>query len=150
MSTIHDRINLRGKLDQWAKFTIEKFQKSLRKQGIGITDDLYKSFEKKITVDRDDMVALMIKFNFYGRLRDMGVGRGINAYERASNNSNRQGSRSGAKVSYVNRRPKKWYNKTKTAQLYRLREILSEDIGRETTAHIVDAFNQMGVQNIKI
>lgn len=150
MQTIQNRINIKEKVDAWAKITIEKFQASLKKKGIGVTDDLYNSFVKQVNGSRDEMVSVMIKFNFYGRLRDMGVGRGLSAHERSSNSTNRRGARLGAQVSYTSRSPKKWYNKTKTSQLYRLREILSEDLGRESTAMIIDGFNQIGVQNINI
>lgn len=150
MQTIHERINLREKLDKWAEITIEKFQASLKKKAIGVTEDLYNSFVKQITGSRDEMVSAMIKFNFYGRLRDMNVGRGLSAHERSSNQTNRRGARLGAQVNFVRRTPKKWYNKTKTAQLYRLKEILSEDLGHDATAMIVDGFNQIGTQNINI
>lgn len=150
METLQDRIDLRKKVDEWAEITIDKFQKSIKKQGIGVSNDLIDSFTKQVITDRDEMVALLIKFKFYGRLRDMGVGRGIKAFERSGNAADRRGANSGAKVSYVNRKPRKWYNKTKTAQLYRLREILGEDIGREATSYINDAFNQMGDVNMNI
>jgi hypothetical protein len=150
MESLQSRLDLKKKVEQWADFTIEKFQKAIRKQGIGVSNDLVDSFTKQVITDRDEMVAMLIKFKFYGRLRDMGVGRGIKAFERSGNAADKRAARTGAKVSYVNRKPKKWYNKTKTAQLYRLREILGEDIGGEATSYINDTFNQMGVQNINI
>jgi hypothetical protein len=150
MESFQSRIDLKEKVNKWADITIEKFQKSIRKQGIGVSNDLIDSFTKQVITERDEMVAMLIKFKFYGRLRDMGVGRGISAHERTGNAADRRGASIGAKVSYVNRKPKKWYNKTKTAQLYRLREILGQDIGKEATSYINDAFNQMGVQNINI
>jgi hypothetical protein len=150
MESFQDRMDLRKKVEEWADITIQKFQKSIRKQGIGVSNELIDSFTKQVITYRDEMVAMLIKFKFYGRLRDMGVGRGISAFERTGNAADRRGARAGANVSYVNRKPKKWYNKTKTAQLYRLREILGEDIGREATSYINDAFNKMGAINMNI
>jgi hypothetical protein len=150
METLQDRMDLRKKVDEWADITIEKFQKSIRKQGIGVSNELIDSFTKQVITDRDEMVGMLIKFKFYGRLRDMGVGRGISAYERTGNAANRRGASTGANVSYVNRKPKKWYNKTKASQLYRLREILGQDISKEATTYINDSFRQMGDQNINI
>lgn len=150
MKDLHKILEIKGKLDQWAQITIGKFQKELRRQKIGVTDELYNSFVAQVQQEHDELLGIVLKFKFYGRLRDMGVGRGLIAHARGLNRADRAGAAVGANVSFINRRPKKWYNKTKMSQVYRLKEILGSDMGRDASAYVTDAFNEMGVQNIKI
>ncbi|MFD2741969.1 hypothetical protein [Sphingobacterium populi] len=119
----------------WAKYAIDHFQESLRKHKIGITQNLFNSFKRQLEMNGGDVEAVMIKFAMYGRFRDMGVGRGVKAYERKTNKANLIASkRYGANVSYASRQPKRWYSKLKTAESLRLQEILIEDLGHRIPA----------------
>lgn len=117
-------------VSEWAKYAIEAFQKSLQKKKIGITGALFNSFKSQLQNNGGDVGAVMLKFAMYGRFRDMGVGRGMKAYERKANKVNLIGAkRYGANVSYSRRQAKRWYPKVKTHETLRLQEILIRDLG---------------------
>lgn len=143
MEDLNGLLDLRTKLDAWGRIAIIKFQNKLRKLDIGVTDELFNSFEHKVQQTQSEVLGIAIKFRMYGRYRDMNVGRGLGAHERAHNNINRGAARrNGANVQYVNRSSKKWYNKTKMSQIYRLRDLLGEDLGNSISRHIADSLNQ--------
>jgi hypothetical protein len=130
--TLFDQIEIRGMVDAWSRYTIEAWRKELRKKKIGVTDELYRSFSHQLQRDGEALMGVMLKFKFYGRLRDMGVGKGLKAYERGSNKMNLNANkRYGTDLSAVSRKPARWFNKRKANQVHRLREILS---ARTTTA----------------
>ena len=144
-NNLFDQINIRGYVDGWAKITIDLWKKELRKKRIGVTGDLEKSFEKEVRRKGADVAETVLKFKMYGRYRDMNVGNGLKAYERSTNKANRSDARRyGAGVSFVNRVEKKWYNKIKTAQRFRLGELLSQ----KASQNIIKSFNT--TNNIKI
>ncbi len=117
-------------INQWASIAIERLQKEIRKKKIGVTDNLYRSFEKEVQKSGGNVQAVFIRFAMYGRFRDMGVGNGMKAFERKSNKKNLIASkRYGADVTYSRRQPKRWFNKPKMAQIYKLREILAKSMG---------------------
>lgn len=117
-------------VDDWAKYTIIEFQNQLKKKKIGVTGELFRSFKKQLQMNGGDVGAVMVKFLMYGRFRDMGVGYGMKAYERKTNKANLiAAKRYGANVSYSSRQPKRWYNKTKTSQTFRLQELLVAEMG---------------------
>jgi len=137
-NNLFEQIRIRGFVDGWANYTIEKWQKELRKKGIGISNELYNSFQKEVQVRGGEIVAINLKFLMYGRFVDMGVGNGVKAYERSSNSTARTAARRyGVQSYHVNRGPKRWMNKIKAAQTYRLSEIL----GIRASQAIISDFN---------
>lgn len=136
-------INNREIAGDWAKFTIEKWKTAIKGKGIGVTQSLINSFNQELQMAGDDVKVVVIRFNFYGRFRDMGVGKGLKAYERGSNKKNLiAAKRYGANVSYVGRQPKKWYNKIKTAETYRLGELLATAEGKQLIQNIESDFSK--------
>jgi len=124
---LFDQINIRGTVDAWARFTIVAWRKELRKKNVGVTDELYRSFTYQLQRNSSELTGVLLKFKYYGRFTDMGVGKGLSAHERSNNRINAAAARRyGANVDSVGRRPNKWLNKVKTAQSHRLREILAE------------------------
>lgn len=147
----HDLSTLirRDTVDGWAHYAIVEFQKALDKQKIGITRQLFNSFKKQLQANRGDVMAVMIRFLQYGRFVDMGVGRGLAAYERDSNRANLVGARAyGANVPYVKRRPKKWYSKTRWAQMMRLQELLARDLDEDIRGWISAEFGGETTLNV--
>lgn len=130
-------VDLNTYLDRWAALTIEKWQEQLASKNIGVSFELKRSFEKHIQATGEDAARIALKFKMYGRFLDMGVGRGLRANERASNNFNRAGRRLGANVRVVGRRPKRWLNKTAARETYRLSELLNS----RATQTIIENFN---------
>lgn len=134
-------ITKRRTVEEWARIAILEFQKSIEKKKIGVSRRLFNSFKKELQANGGDVQAVMIKFAMYGRYRDMGVGRGMKAYERKTNKSNLIAARRyGANVGYSRRMPKRWYSKTKMAQTLRLQEILIRDIGEDINRWIGSSF----------
>lgn len=117
-------------VDDWARYAIQKFQRSLDRKKIGVTHALFNSFKRELAMNGGDVGAVLIKFAMYGRFRDMGVGRGMKAYERKSNRANLIAAKSyGANVTYSRRQAKRWYPKVKVHETMRLRELLIRDLG---------------------
>lgn len=141
---LNDRINVRGEVDAWAKYAIERFKKELKKKKIGKSGELERSFSKALQLRDGDVEAVMIAFNMYGRFRDMGVGRGLSAYERFTNRANQAAAKSyGAKVDYVHRGAKRWFNKPKMSQIYKLGEILARSTDAAVSAKVQETMGSM-------
>lgn len=128
--------------DDWAKITIERWKTAIKDKGIGLTQSLINSFNHELQMAGNDVKVVTLRFNFYGRFRDMGVGRGLKAYERGTNKQNLIGAkRYGANVRYVGRQPKKWYNKIKQAETFRLGELLATAEGKKLIQNIEADFS---------
>lgn len=139
---LHDKINMRGLIDDWARIAIDRYKKEIAKKNIGVSGALSRSFQKEITVSGGDVKAVYIRFLMYGRFRDMGVGRGLKAYERKINKEFLIAAKTyGANVEYVRRQPKRWFNKPKMAQIYKLREILAKELDHAVVTNIQDFFS---------
>lgn len=131
MEGLESTIGLKEKLDKWGKITIKVWQDTMRKNGIGVTGELAESFQEKVQQQQNDVMGIALKFKMYGRFRDMQVHKGVKAYERNQNNANRTAARRyGANVNYSNSAKKRWYNKPKMSQIYKMREILGIDLGQ--------------------
>lgn len=138
---LHERIQMRGLISGWLNLFIDKLRRELQLKNVVATGALSRSIAGQLLQSGGSISEVMVKFSMYGRFQDMGVGRGLKAYERRTNNQNRIGAeRYGARVHYQPRRPKKWLNRRKMAEVYRLREILAEKIAGQLTAE-----NMLGV-----
>lgn len=132
---LHERIEMRGMIDGWLRLFIVKLRNELKVKNIGQTGALARSIAGQLRSNGNNVSEVLAKFSMYGRFIDMGVGRGVAAYERQSNRENRNASsRYGANVNFVGRKPKRWLNKRKMAEIYRLRELLAEQMIGEMTA----------------
>lgn len=133
--SLHERIEFRGILSDWLRIFLEKLRRELKLKNIGKTQALSNSIKGELLRNGGDISAVLAKFSMYGRFVDMGVGNGVKAYERKSNSADRTAAkRYGANVSYSTRKPKRWINKRKMAEVYRLSEILAESVLSELTA----------------
>lgn len=136
-----DQIAKRSTVEAWAAITIKEFQKALEKKKIIDTRHLFNSFIKELRANGGDVQAVLLKLAMYGRYQDMGVGRGMKAYERKTNKANLiAAKRYGANVSYVSRQPRKWYNKVRFSQTLRLQEILIRDLGDDINKWVLASF----------
>ncbi|MNK47600.1 hypothetical protein D3C87_664120 [compost metagenome] len=143
--SLFEKINIRGYVEGWAKMTIEIWKKELRKKKIGISRELEASFSEKVWSRASDVLNTQLKFSNYGRYVDMGVGKGLKAYERGTNRQNyNDQKRYGLKLGASRRKAKRWLNKIRTHQIYRLSELLS----KKASQQIISDFAT--TQNIKI
>jgi len=107
---------------EWANIVVDRWRKRLRKLRIGVSDDLYDSFQLAIhqlslgEVDRVDFSFLQ-----YGRFRDMGVGKGTPLGMVKENAIALNRTRAA-----VGRRPGKWYTKTLRAETRTLSDLLAD------------------------
>lgn len=146
-NNLFDQINVRGFVDGWARITISLWKKELQKKKIGITNELSNSFEHQVKRKGSEIAEVVLKFRMYGRFLDMGVGNGIKAYERGENKRNRSDAkRFGTNASYSSRKEKRWVNKIKTSQTYRLSELL----GKEASEMVINDFNNTNNITINI
>lgn len=146
-NNLFDQMNIRGYVDGWARITIELWKKELRKKKIGITGDLANSFQREIKRQGAEIAEVMLKFKMYGRFVDMGVGNGVKAYERGTNRANSVANRRyGTNLASSGRKSKLWLNKIKTAQAYRLGELL----GEKASQTLIKDFNNTNNISIKI
>ncbi|MDX3913767.1 MAG: hypothetical protein QHC79_09525 [Pseudosphingobacterium sp.] len=120
----------------WTRYLLDKLRASIHKRKIGVSQDLIRSFEREFKYSGGAISEILVKFLFYGRFVDMGVGRGLKAYERMTNKQNKSGARVGAAATYNKRQPKKWLNKTTAAQTYRLVELLEENLAENATQNL--------------
>jgi len=109
----------------WADIVVERWEQKIVTMGIGSTQDLLKSFTSQVITDSGGNPELIrFAFNYYGRMVDMGVGKGVKA--------------SDAGLSNTTRKPKPWYNKTFAAQVHKLAEILAEKYAKKVNLIIVE------------
>jgi len=108
-------------LDQWAKYTVEKFEFAVAKYNLRETGDLLNSFQYSVAQDAGGNNALIsFAFEYYLRMIDMGVGKGTTLDNKSELRAEARAY--GGKV----RRAKPVYNKIFWAQLNRLNELLQE------------------------
>lgn len=63
---------------EWASMTIEYLQKALDKNNVSKARmNLFDSFLQEMVASGDEVTELVLKFNFYIRYLDMGVGNGV-------------------------------------------------------------------------
>ena len=104
-----------NELHQWADWIDKKLREKFTKMDIGVTDELlnslgYQVFNKSGLNDGQ----YSLSFLEYGRMLDIGAGRGSS--QRISNARNAYKEASENKI----RKPKKWYSKTTYGGLNRL------------------------------
>jgi hypothetical protein len=120
-------------MQDFVRFSTEKFQKAVWRLDVRQEGDLYESFKSRIS-SRSGNITGSIKFNFYGRFVDMGVGKGLTLIEkqtgRALTNS-RNPSR-------ITRKPKTWFTPIWTRDRERLSEVLARDVAKASGQNLAD------------
>ncbi|GAB2780267.1 hypothetical protein GCM10027275_24760 [Rhabdobacter roseus] len=116
---------LEGTMRDFVKFSTEKYQKSIWQLDVRHEGDLYESFKSRITKGTGKVTG-EIRFNFYGRFADMGVGRGITLIERQTGRALTDGRSPGR----ITRRPKPWFSQVWGRERHRLAEVAARDVAR--------------------
>jgi hypothetical protein len=127
-------------LSEWLTIAVERFQNSLKKNKVGVSEKLFNSFLTNIIQGSAGNISkIEILFLFYGRYVDMGVGKGFPIGGRKTfKDFNKYRNQSG-KLHSVRRKPKKWYSKTKAFEIGKLTEILAEQYGMQTAKAVESA-----------
>jgi len=130
MNALQHQIERNKLIEEWAKYTAQRLQKSIEKRGIGITGSLkYSILYDLMSAAGGEIDGTKHEFNYYGKFVDMGVGKGQKIEDVKSNGDLiMMGSGS--------RRPKKWYSKTIYAEIAILKDLLAVKYG-EDAANII-------------
>lgn len=128
-------------VEDWGKFTLERFQKAIYKHQVGVSGELAKSFVfRVIEGSGGSVLAAEIKFRYYGRFVDMGVGKGV----KVGDNKSSQGERAErlAQFNYLQpRRAKKIYSRPLAGQVKKLAELLEKYYGIRFISIVENGFN---------
>lgn len=108
-------------LDKWLSFTLSDLHESLAKNGIGVTGELDRSITGRVQVGDADAAKIMISYVYYGKLRDMGVRRGVPLAQALGG------------------RQKGWYTSVMNRRMMALTEIMVNKYGHMAAARIKDA-----------
>lgn len=111
--------------NKFAKYVVEKWQSKVKELNINSTGELARSFVYEVRTNAagdPDLIRFM--FNWYGRMVDMGVGRGVTLAD--------AGLRS-------KRQAKKWFTPVLYAEIKRLGELLCKDIAIKFNMSVLDA-----------
>jgi hypothetical protein len=133
-------------ISQWLIIAIERFQEALKKNKVGVTDKLFKSFLSNVIRSSGGQVSrIEIEFLFYGRYVDMGVGKGfpIGGHKSFRDFSRYRDAR--GRLLKMGRKPKKWYSKTKTFEIGKLTTLLAEQYGLQTAKAVESALDNQKI-----
>jgi hypothetical protein len=115
-------------LNQFLDILIERLEKSIDKKKVGNSKTangmLIRSFRKAMFYSGNNMPKASVSFLAYGRMPDMGVGKGTSINDRVY--VRQSGRQTGERNT---RRRKAWYSKTKAGQIMRFRELMVKQFG---------------------
>lgn len=122
---------LQNTMKYFVKYSAEKFQKSIMKLDVRHSGDLYESVRTSVS-SGGSKTSGTIRFNWYGRFVDMGVGKGITLIEKQTG----RGLTNNRNPSRITRKPKPWFTDVWPAQVHRMSEILARDIAIATQENL--------------
>lgn len=117
-------------LDRWVEITIDQLHQALDHYEIGKLDGrLWHSIVGHVLKTGEEPRGVVIKFMQYGRFVDMGVGRGVPIGKRGTAAFGKYRDYNGtSKLQVYNRQAKPWYSKTKSREIFKLRELLAANL----------------------
>jgi hypothetical protein len=130
---INTKINLKGFYSAFLKIAVERFKGEQEKKIYRFKNPVKKRKGRWVP-GKPRTRAL---FNMYGRMRDMGVGRGTSV------NYALVRKRFGAKRTGIGRKPARWYSKRRRAEELRLGEILQEKYSISLINLVESSLNQV-------
>lgn len=126
---INYKVNKRGTLEKWAKYTVADWQRKQKELKMGDSMKLYQSFAYHVILAANgDFGKVKFLYQYYGMFSDMGVGKGVSLNEVKDLSSSR---RLEGQLLGNRRRPKKWYTKPLAYQVKRLAEIMRDVYGEQ-------------------
>lgn len=103
-------------MDAWAKMMITIWQDKMIEKNIHDTGEMFQSFNTELHFQSNgDVGKIVHTYNYYGRMVDMGVGRGVKKGD----------------VEDSGRKPKEWYGKSYYHSIKVLSEKMAELYGEE-------------------
>lgn len=135
---------LEGTMRDFIRITQEKLERSAWMLDVRQEGDLLDSFSRRITM-RSGLVSGEIRFNFYGRFVDMGVGNGVTLIEKQTGRAltnNRNPSR-------IARKAKPWFSPVWIREREKLSGVIARDIAQATSENLTELLPQ-GTLEVKI
>jgi len=112
----HIKESQRVDLEKWAQITVEKWEYNVASKNLIYSGDLLNSFQISVSQDANgDVGMITFAFNYYLRMLDMGVGKGVTL-------DNVKGS---------NRRAYKVFNRTFYSEFRKLVELLTDSYQKQ-------------------
>ncbi len=130
-------------ITEWLSIAVDRFQKSIKGNKIGVTQKLFNSFVTNIFQNSGGSISKVeIAFLFYGRYIDMGVGKGFPIGGRRTYKDFAEFRHNDGKLKKDPfRKPKKWYSKTKAYEVGQLTDILAKQYGLHTAKAVESALD---------
>lgn len=127
----------RGKkiMSAFIDIMILKWNREIRKMNIGKEGDLSASFTKSVKSGADQIHGRS-RFNFYGRMVDMGVGKGITLQEQKSGIAATRSRVGGS----LKRKPKPWYSNVWLYERNRIGEVYRDELAKELAKQTKEQF----------
>ena len=138
-------------VNDWARIAVERFREAMKKENVHI-GALFESFVYNVVAGSEGNVQLaQLRFKFYGRFVDMGVGRGFPIGSRRGIGSSKFLERRNAKgqLRRVGRKPKKIYARPLAGQVKRLNELLADNFKITAITALENSLEQASIE-IKI
>ena len=111
--------------EQFAMYVVQKWQAKIQALGIIDTRGLIDSFAHEVRMNSAGNAEKMIfTFKWYGRMVDMGVGKGITIND----------------AGFGSRKAKRWFTPTLFAEVGKLSKLMAEDIEFRINKTIAEAF----------
>jgi hypothetical protein len=124
-----DNINTALTVEAWAEITIKEWIKKIKALGIGSSGQLINSFYHHINTNANGNPEYVnFAFEYYGRMVDWGVGRGVTIENREMLIS------SGASE----RRQKPWFSSVFYTQLKILKHLMAEKYAQQSAVVVIN------------
>jgi hypothetical protein len=123
-----ENTDLKLTVEAWSDIVIKNWLAKIDRLGINYSFQLSDSFAHHVICSAGgDVQRIEFAFNFYGRMVDMGVGKGVKI-----------AMVSGRSFAGIRRRPKQWYSATLYAEVKKLRQIIQKKYAIKSTAATVE------------
>ncbi len=111
--------------NKFAKYVVEKWQNKISEYNIRSTGELARSFVYEVRTNANgDVDLIRFMFAYYGRMVDMGVGRGITLADAGLRGK---------------RKPKPWLSPVVYSEIKRLGELLCKDVAIKFNMLVLDS-----------
>lgn len=119
----------------WLDYTLDDLRQNLKKLKIQDTDTLFNSVHGQLVAAAgDDVEKLTIAYALYGKYVDMGVGRGMGAGVRRSNDGYSKIRDDRGQLHTYARKKRPWVSKEIGKQVFRLNLLMAELLGNRAVA----------------
>lgn len=133
-------------VEQWLQFTLQNLREQVVKLKVRDTGHLLSSIQGHlIAAAGDDVERIAVAYAAYGQFVDMGVGRGMGAGVRKSNEAYTKIRDERGQLYRHSRKKRQWYSKEMGRQTFRLSTLLSDFYGETMIALALDAVPQVSL-----